>query len=207
MMSGPPERGFTLVEMMVALSLFAGIATMGVALLRSSVDTQAAVQNHLADMGGFNRLRAVMAHDLGQALPRSTRDEAGAEVPAFIGGDTDFWLVHGGANGLGGQHRPDAQRVRYAFEDAVWSRASQPMLDGAAMGPGDALARKVTGVALRYRDAAGLWHRSWPTQDGVDLPSAVEVVITRQHSAPLKMLFRLAPMPIPERRRMEDSVP
>lgn len=202
---GRSERGFTLVEMMVALSLFAAIATMGLALLRSSVDTQAAVQNHLADMGSFNRLRAVMAHDLGQALPRLTRDEAGAEVPAFIGGDADFSFVHGGAHGLGGQHRPDAQRVRYAFEQAVWSRASQVMLDGAAMGPGDPLARKVESVALRYRDAAGLWHRNWPTQDGADLPSAVEVVIIGHQNAPLKMLFRLAPMPIPERRRIEGD--
>ncbi|KAB2855935.1 MAG: type II secretion system protein, partial [Sphingopyxis terrae] len=38
------QHGFTLVEMLVALSLFAAIAAMGVSLLRSSVDTQEAVQ-------------------------------------------------------------------------------------------------------------------------------------------------------------------
>src|SRR3546814_13454258 len=37
-------NGFTLVEMLIALSIFAAIAAMGVSLLRSSVDTQDAVQ-------------------------------------------------------------------------------------------------------------------------------------------------------------------
>ena len=40
-------RGFTLIEMLVALSLFAAIAAIGVGLLRSSVDTQDAVQTRL----------------------------------------------------------------------------------------------------------------------------------------------------------------
>src|SRR3546814_12910032 len=44
-------NGFTLVEMMIALSIFAAIAAMGVGLLRSSVDTQDAVQARLQEIG------------------------------------------------------------------------------------------------------------------------------------------------------------
>ena len=62
------QHGFTLVEMLVALSLFAAIAAMGVSLLRSSVDTQEAVQTRLKAMSGMNRIRAVMANDLAQAV-------------------------------------------------------------------------------------------------------------------------------------------
>ncbi len=46
------QAGFTLVEMLVALSIFAAIAAMGVTLLRSSIDTQDAVQGRLKTMGG-----------------------------------------------------------------------------------------------------------------------------------------------------------
>ncbi|HWW57178.1 MAG TPA: prepilin-type N-terminal cleavage/methylation domain-containing protein, partial [Sphingopyxis sp.] len=82
------ERGFTLVEMLVALSIFALIAAMGVGLLRSSIDTQDAVQGRLKGMSGINRLRAVMANDLAQAVQRSTRGPAGEAVPAFVGSAT-----------------------------------------------------------------------------------------------------------------------
>jgi general secretion pathway protein J len=74
------QHGFTLVEMLVALSLFAAIAAMGVSLLRSSVDTQEAVQTRLKAMSGMNRIRAVMANDLAQAVQRPTRGAAGAAV-------------------------------------------------------------------------------------------------------------------------------
>src|SRR3546814_16487669 len=99
------ERGFTLVEMLVALSIFAAIAAMGVALLRSSVDTQDAVQERLKAMGGINRLRAVMANDLAQAVQRPTSGQAGAAVPGIHGTSTGLAFVHGGAGALDGRER------------------------------------------------------------------------------------------------------
>src|SRR3546814_10623443 len=91
--------------MLVALSICAAIAAMGVALLRSSVDTQDAVQERLKAMGGINRLRAVMANDLAQAVQRPTRGPAGEAVPAFIGSSNGFAFVHGGAGALDGSPR------------------------------------------------------------------------------------------------------
>lgn len=192
------EAGFTLVEMLVALALFAMIAAMGVTMLRSSVDTQGAVQGRLAAMSGFNRLRAVMAHDLSQALPRATRDVRGDDVPAFIGLAQEFAFVQGGAAGLEAKNTPDAVRVRYALERGVWGRGQQPWLDGAAMADGDALTRDVEQVTLRYRDGLGQWQESWPVAGRAILPRAVEVVIQKRAGAPLRMVFLVAPEPVPE---------
>lgn len=194
MKQGGGEAGFTLVEMLVALALFAAVAAMGVAMLRSSIDTQGAVQRRLAAMSGFNRLRAVMAQDLSQALRRPTRDERGAVVPAFVGGAADFAFVQAGADGLEARAKPDAVRVRYALDGRAWTRAEAAWLDGAAMPKGDALAEGVAEVRLRYRDAAGAWQTSWPVAGGRDLPRAVEVMIRKEKSAPLVMLFLVTPM-------------
>jgi general secretion pathway protein J len=195
------EAGFTLVEMLVALALFAAVAAMGVAMLRSSVDTQDAVHGRLAAMSGFNRLRSVMGADLSQALDRPTRDERGAVVPAFSGTATEFSFVQAGADGLDGRSRPDAVRVRYGLDDGAWTRGEQPWLDGAVMPKGDALARDVERAGLRYRDAAGVWQTSWPVAGGAALPRAVEVVIRRRGAAPLTMLFLVAPMAVDDRPR------
>lgn len=187
------DRGFTLVEMLVALSIFAVIAAMGVGLLRSSIDTQDAVQTRLKSMGGVNRARAVMANDIAQAVQRSTRGQAGEPVPAFIGSSTGFAFVHGGATTLDGGTRPDVERVAYAFTGGEWRRATQPMLDGTALGDGDRLLGEVDAVAVRYRDEKGNWGDIWTSEPGDRLPRAVEVRLTRRGRAPLTMLFLTAP--------------
>ncbi len=179
--------------MLVALSLFAAIAAMGVGLLRSSVDTQEAVQGRLKAMGGVNRLRAVMANDLAQAVQRPTRGAAGEAVPAFIGSANGFAFVHGGAGSLDASGRPHIERVAYALVGGEWRRATQPMLDGTALAAGDRLVGEVAAVAVRYRDDTGNWGESWSSEPGDRLPHAVEVRMTRTAREPLTMLFLTAP--------------
>ncbi|WP_428630616.1 type II secretion system minor pseudopilin GspJ [Sphingopyxis sp.] len=187
------ERGFTLIEMLVALSLFAAIAAMGVGLLRSSVDTQDAVQGRLKAMGGVNRLRAVMANDLAQAVQRPTRGAAGEAVPAFIGSANGFAFVHAGAGSLDGNGRPNVERVAYALVGGEWRRSTQPMLDGTALGAGDRLLSEIAAVAVRYRDQAGAWGENWTSEPGDRLPRAVEVRLSRTGREALTMLFLTAP--------------
>lgn len=195
--TGRSTSGFTLVEMLVALSIFAAITAMGVGLLRSSVDTQDAVQARLKAMGGINRLRAVMANDLAQALPRATRGPSGEPMPAFVGSASGFAFVHAGAGAPGAGPRPSAERVGYALVGSEWRRAAQPMLDGTALGEGDRLAGDVTAAAVRYRDEAGNWNETWNSGPTDRLPRAVEVRLARTGRAPLVLLFLTAPTPLP----------
>lgn len=187
------EQGFTLVEMLVALSLFAAIAAMGVAMLRSSVDTQASVQNRLSGMSGLNRMRAVMGQDLAQALVRPSRDEQGAQRAAFMGQAESMEFVSAGADGLEGRTRPDAVRLRYVLDGGAWQRAQALHVDGAPYADADAVAQDVEMVRLRYRDEAGAWHEAWPQMGGPDLPRAVEMTLKKRGSAPLTLMFLLGP--------------
>ncbi|MDO9370940.1 MAG: type II secretion system minor pseudopilin GspJ [Sphingopyxis sp.] len=187
------QTGFTLVEMLVALSIFAMIAAMGVGLLRGSIDTQDAVQGRLKAMGGINRMRAVMANDLAQAVQRPTRGAAGEAIPAFVGSPTGFAFVHGGAASLDGSSRPDIERVGYALVGSEWRRATQPMLDGTALGDGDRLIGEVAAAQVRYRDERGNWSDNWTSEPGDRLPRAVELRLTRAGREALTLRFLTAP--------------
>lgn len=201
------QRGFTLIEMLVALSLFAAIAAIGVGLLRSSVDTQDAVQARLKAMGGINRLRAVMANDLAQAVQRSTRGAAGEAIPTFVGSSNGFAFVHGGAASLDGSPRPAVERVAYTLVGSEWRRATQPMLDGTALNAGDRLLGEVAAVAVRYRDEAGNWSESWNSEPADRLPWAVEVRVSRSRREALTMLFLTAPTLRPPPPVAENKAP
>ena len=87
--AGNSEAGFTLIELMVALAIFALISVAGVMLLRSGSDTQIAVKKRLEEMSLSHRLSNGLEGDLAQAMVRPVRDQSGQPIPAFTQGDAD----------------------------------------------------------------------------------------------------------------------
>ena len=86
------RNGFTLVEMLVALGIFAVLAAAGVGVLRSSIDVQGAVDTKLTALSGIARLNAMLSNDLGQAVDRPSRASR-AVRPAFVGDGSGMELV------------------------------------------------------------------------------------------------------------------
>ena len=77
------RNGFTLVEMLVALAIFAVIAVGALALLQFSVDAEAASRTKTQQIAGMRRFLSVWNADLAQAVPRPARDAAGIEHAAL----------------------------------------------------------------------------------------------------------------------------
>ncbi len=190
---GEGDAGFTLVEVLVALLVFAILASAGVALLSFSVRAQAASNAKLDDLAALNRTLSIMSADLAQASARGTRDEAGTPLPAFVGeasGDAQpmLRLVRGGWTNLDAQPRPGAQKVAYRLDGGVLQRLAWPQLDGAAPLPPAALLDRVRGVRLRYR-FRGAWSDRWDGAGGVALPQALEVRLQRAGGIEYRQLF------------------
>ena len=184
------ERGFTLIEMLIALAIFALVAAAGVMLLRTSLDTQAQVAVRLGESGGINRLRALLSSELAVAQPRPGRDEAGAENAAFTGGADRVEFVFGAA-GDGGAGR--LHRVSYALENGRLVRRATDQLDGAAPARPAPLVSDVGAVAWRFRDADGSWSERWVADDLRRLPREVELAVTRRTGVALVLHFAVGP--------------
>lgn len=189
----PATRGFTLVEMVVALLIFAILAGAGVGLLRASVDTQDAVGGALADLSAAARLRALLGADLTQAVVRPVEG-----APAgFTGSGSELRLVRvfepaervAGGSGL--------QAIRWQVQNGSLVRQSITPA-GIASGPAAILARDVAGFALRYRAADGGWRNGWaPLATEAALPRAVEMRLQRRGEAEVTILVALPDGPAP----------
>lgn len=186
------EAGFTLVEMLVAMTIFALLAAAGVGILRSSVDTQAAVDRRLAEVGVVGRLQALLASDLGQAVLRPTRGPGG-ERPAFIGNGQGMQLIRAGWLNLDGDSRSSLQRVEWRREPDGLARIGHRRLDGADDGDPAILARSIEQVAFRYRGAAGDWAPVWQATEAEPLPAAVELSLKLERQPPLLFVIALPP--------------
>src|SRR5690348_16195565 len=109
------RNGFTLVELLVALTIFALLSAAGVTLLSFSVRAQASSDERLERLAEIRRAGALLTSDLAQAAPRISRDETGAVKPALVGGSGQgeallLSLVRRGWENYDGSARPSLQK-------------------------------------------------------------------------------------------------
>jgi general secretion pathway protein J len=187
------DDGFTLVEMMVALLIFGMLAAAGVSLLTFSVRAQAAATERLDKVADDQRMASLLASDLGQALPRITRDLIGANQRAFagtngVGAAPVLRYVRGGWSNPDGALRAGVQRVEIALDQGRLERRTYAMVDGATADEPMVLAEDVDNVRLRYRDK-GLWKPAWDDPRPDALPRAVELIVKRKDQPALMMAF------------------
>ena len=187
------QRGFTLVELMVALLIFGMIAAAGVSLLSFSVTAQAAASERLGEMAVLRRVSSLLTADLAQATPRITRDERGDVQPAFVGndgatGELLFGLVRGGWSNFDNAPRASLQKIEYRLVGGSIERRSYPMLDGSIAGSPAVLIDDIESLSLRYRDKDG-WRDRWDSAKPDAMPRAVELVVRRASEPEMRLLF------------------
>lgn len=185
------QRGFTLIEMMVALSLFAMLSLASVALLRTSIDTQASIAARLDEGAAVERVRAILAGSLIVAQPHAGRDAEGQRRSAMGGTASSISFV--AATGDEGGGRPPLHRISVGFDNGAIILRRSDALDGAATGDPAPLLRGVTSARFRYRDASGAWNDIWAPTRADELPRAVELSIERNGSAPLVTRYLVGP--------------
>lgn len=178
------EGGFTLVEVMIALAIFSMLAVAGVAILSFSVRAGAASGARLDDAAALDRTVSILSADLGQAVDRPVRDEAGTVRPAFVGESGPaaapmLQLVRLGWTNLDDSPRATVQKVAYQLDGGALERIAWPHPDGAAPLPPAVLMTGVREVRLRYR-IAGAWSDRWDGAAGTALPQAMELTLVRQ---------------------------
>ncbi len=193
------QRGFTLLELIVATGIFALLSLMAFGGLRSVLDTEAAARDTGTRLADLQTTLWFMGRDMSQMVPRDIRDAFGDPRPALVGtsgapGVLEF--THGGWDNPLGQARSNLRRVAYRVAGGRLERLTWETLDRVqgSTPATEALLEGVTDLALRYLDGQRDWGPAWPPAGGAAnaLPVAVEVVLELEDWGPVRRVFRVA---------------
>lgn len=135
MSARPPkgEQGFTLIELMISLGLFALIAVAGLALVQGIINVQGRTEKRLDRLAELQRTMFVVTSDLDQIAQGQISGDAQAGLkftraaPGFGGPPVEVrYLVAGGtlvrqAGDMPQQLLPGVTVARWRFWDGAWA--------------------------------------------------------------------------------------
>ena len=193
--------GFTLLELLVAISIFSVIGLGSHQMLRTVIDSHDAVKSTTQSYASMNLALAIMQRDFNQFVPRGVRDEYG-EPTNPIAFESEDYVVEFTRTGWGnpaGIHRSRLQRVAYSVDYEteelyrhfwkVLDRAedSEPLSELLLIGVTDF---RVTGVIEEDDEFdAGLSDEDFGGPSMA--PLAVEVVVATEDLGDIVRIFQL----------------
>jgi general secretion pathway protein J len=199
--AAPGEGGFTLLEILVALAIFALVSVIAYSGLDSVATTKSALDKEIRFWRELGQVFDRMEADFLQSVPRPLRDAPEVLSPPLRGSNAGG--VSGEINGffieLIRQDADRAQvRVRYLCEQGrLTLRVSTVNLFGAADG-NDArwvidtpLLQAVERCETAFLSAANVWLREWPGDQALARPQAIRIHLALAKYGPFERVFYL----------------
>jgi general secretion pathway protein J len=198
-----PVRGFTLLEMLVAIAIFAVVSTLALTGYTQLQQQSEYLEQRLSRLREVQRAVQTLCQDLEQLEPRPVREPLGdGYLPALQVTDTleyRLQLTRAGWSNTGGLPRPTLQRVGYRVEDEQLWRDHWPTLDRTlVVEPVKVrMLDGVRGVRFRFLTSNRQWVDRWPaqqvgTRNERSRPAAIEVVIELEDWGEIRRLVEIA---------------
>ena len=174
------RRGFSLIELLVALAVFSIMAALAYGGLNSIARTRGDLAKQESGFADLMRAVGSLGRDLNGVVVRPVRGAAGQVLPALIGATDHIELTRLGFANPQAEPRSNLQRVFYELDGSKFERGRYAVLDRAANSTPqiDDLHMKAEDFRLRYLDAgSGQWLDAWPPPQQTDpavLPRAVQ---------------------------------
>lgn len=190
--------GFTLIEILVAIGIFALIGIAATRMLASVVDVEQRMDARAARLFALQRAFSILDRDLTELVRRGVRNGFGDPIPPLTStGDGIIEFTRSGwANPLG-EPRSDLQRVAYGYDGERVERRYWTVLDRAEDSEPvtQILLNEVRDFSVTFIDEDGQRHDAWPPQD-VALPGEPAPARNAPPGGTSQQQPRLPPLPL-----------
>ncbi|MGF1548289.1 MAG: type II secretion system minor pseudopilin GspJ [Thiotrichales bacterium] len=182
------NAGFTLLELMIAISIFAVVSALAYGGLNAVLAAANATRTAAAELEALQLGMALLLQDLSQITDRPVRDLYGEQQPALQSPDPrdgGARLTRRGWPNPNAQPRGTLQRVLYRLDGSTLIRGYWRELDAAPNSePVElALLEGIDGFALRFMANDRSWSESWPPlaatldEPAAGIPRALELTL------------------------------
>lgn len=208
------DRGFTLLEVLIAVALTALVGVIAYGFLNSAINAYSGHAQNAKRLDEVNLFFSMLSRDVSQAVERGIRDESDERQPALEGGLNSQYLLsltRGGWPNPRELPRSDLQRIAYGLNEDRLERITWPVLDRVNSDNvfKSVALEGVTNVAVRFLTAdkvlidddrvASDWEESWPPNsnqgnavaNNAGMPAGIEVTIELEGWGELRRMFAL----------------
>lgn len=200
-------RGFTLLELIVVLAIFAVLSVLAYGGLSSVLSARTRVADALERTNALQKGYLRLRNDFQQLRERPIRDDYGTTQAALVvqpDGSVEF--TRGGWRNPLGLPRATLERVAYRLEDGRLLRSSWRVLDrGQNVEPAEVVVLdRVEEIAWRFLDQKREWQTSWPDATGLlnanpaappGPPQAIELTLELEDLGEVRYLFAATKAP------------
>jgi general secretion pathway protein J len=203
-MTTSSDKGFTLLELLVAVAIFALLGVGSYRLLATTIATRDAAQKHDAALMQLQKAMTTLNRDISQAIGRPVRNEYGDAVAALILKNNSLDLTRTGWPNPLQQARSQLQRIHYELNakgELVRLSWSQLDRERGAKPQQSILLKNIDTMQIKVYSANGGLVQEWPafqsqaTNNATalsELPRAIEIVVNVKPWGEIRRYFRLS---------------
>ena len=199
----PNQQGFTLLEVLIALSLFAVLSAMAFGGLNQLLGQHQQLQTKQQRFVDLQSAILVLERDFTQIQPRSIRDAFGDTQAALKGNSTPEFTYELTTKTWFNPHHAQGvllQRIAYQLQGQKLWRSYRPQLDA---GIGNTPVRytlldQVTNFKVRFLPRQKQWINYWPPIDQQGKPNLKQLpkaIIIELNTADLGTITRVLEIP------------
>lgn len=197
------HRGFTLIEVLIAMAIFAILSVLSYSGLQSVIDSKTQTEAQLERLQALQTSLMTISADMQFLVNRQSINALGSDLHSLSTENSDYLIEitrNSWRNPSASQARSTLQRVAYHLDEDKLIRTYWRYIDRAddEAKVDRTLIQNIESLEFRFMDEDNEWQSSWPTPGmltggTITLPKAVEIKLNMGDWGEIIRLVKVIP--------------